>query len=251
MHAVCLRTRSPLFTCTGHSGHMWLVAYVPCNAIVGFLKQECGQQQAILSMGPTGGRMQLQVVYGSTLALDNISAAPNNHYVAFQESEAETGHGVIVSVDTKAVCYHTDVSHLEARGVSWRAAWSADSKWVIWYVCKTSNGLRSPCLLVHVATWRTTQLFSTVNSVHCVVWNRDVCSCSAEVSDGKSDLGHDVWLLTFVWLPQVRTSFVGHIQWCKSVTGLCALARRWWLLPVCFMLLPCLCRCMPFFINYV
>ena len=42
VHAVCLRTRSPLFTCTGHSGHMWLVAYVPCNAIVGFLKQECG-----------------------------------------------------------------------------------------------------------------------------------------------------------------------------------------------------------------
>ena len=195
VHAVCLRTKSPLFTCSALSGQLDMVAFAPCHATVGFMKQKHGHQQAVLGMGTkAGGRMQLEVIYDSQMALNSISAAPNNQYVAFQEFEAATGRGVIVSADTKAICYRTVAIQLDP-GEEWRAAWSADSKWVIWYVSMTRNSRRPPCLLVNVATWHETQLFNTTNSTHYVLWSRDVRSVLVQTCD--SGLHYDVFAVEF------------------------------------------------------
>ena len=252
VHVVCLRTKSPLFTCSGHGGGLVLAVYAPGNDIVGFLKQKHGQQQAILGMGTKGGsHMQLDVIYDSQVALDNISPAPNNQYVAFHESDADTGCGVIVCADTKAICYRTAAYHLHDCEVSWWAAWSADSKWVIWYVSMTRNRLRSPCLLVNVATWHETQLFSTADSICRVVWNRDVCSVVAQTCDSR--FRNDVLLLSFVRLPQTMTSLFDDNHWynCKFVTSLCQFADRWTLtLFAGLLLLPLLFMCIPLWVIY-
>ena len=261
VHAVCLRTRSPLFTCSGPSGRLDLVAFAPCHAIVGFLKQNHGQQQAILGMGTKdGGRMQLEVIYDSEMELDNIEAAPNNQFVAFQESEADTGRGrgVIVSADTKVVCYCTSVFHSLACQVNWRAAWSSDSQWVILYVSTASNSLRSPCVLLNVDTWQQTHIFSTTKlaSISSLVWNRDVCSILAQTCEASNSIlgvpcDNNVWLLSFVRLPQTMTPLLGYEQWYKSVGNLCEFAHRQQLLSVCLMLLPCLCEWVPVLVIYV
>ena len=61
VHAVRLRTKSPLFTCTGQSRDLVLASYAPHGAIAGFVKQRHGPQQAILSMGANdGSHMQLE-----------------------------------------------------------------------------------------------------------------------------------------------------------------------------------------------